>query len=62
MTRKSLPTAACRCVISIMMTSYTLAMPEQSKIFIDEARKSGVRHIVHLGACGDDNTRVAHWA
>lgn len=45
-----------------MMTGYTLAMLEQSKVFIDEARKSGVRHIVHLGACGDDNTRVAHWA
>lgn len=45
-----------------MLTGYTLAMLEQSKVFIDEARKSGVRHIVHLGACGDDNTRVAHWA
>ncbi|OBU02636.1 NmrA family NAD(P)-binding protein [Morganella psychrotolerans] len=45
-----------------MMTGYTLAMLEQSKVFTDEAKKSGVRHIVHLGACGDDNTRVAHWA
>jgi uncharacterized protein YbjT (DUF2867 family) len=37
-------------------------MLRQSKVFLDEAKKAGVKHLVHLGACGDDNTTVAHWA
>ncbi|MDK3006628.1 SDR family oxidoreductase [Providencia rettgeri] len=45
-----------------MMTGYTIDMLVQSKIFIDTAKKSGVKYIVHLGACGDDNAQVAHWA
>ncbi|CAH2894702.1 MAG: hypothetical protein PCALPYG88_1024 [uncultured Paraburkholderia sp.] len=33
----------------------------QSKAFINQAKRSGVKHIVHLGAAGDDDTNVAHW-
>lgn len=45
-----------------MMTGYTIDMLVQSKVFIDIAKKSAVKYIVHLGACGDDNAQVAHWA
>ncbi|MGO2305438.1 MAG: SDR family oxidoreductase [Providencia sp.] len=45
-----------------MMTGYTIDMLAQSKIFIDIAKSSNVNYIVHLGACGDDNAQVAHWA
>lgn len=45
-----------------MMTGYTIDMLQQSKIFVDIAKQCGVRYIVHLGACGDDNAQVAHWA
>lgn len=44
-----------------MMTGYTIDMLRQSKTFIDQAKKSGVKHIVHLGACGPDDAQVAHW-
>ena len=30
--------------------------------FSPTTRKAGVKHIVHLGACGDNDTRVAHYA
>ena len=45
----------------LMLTGYTIDMFAQSKAFINEARRSGVQHIVHVGACGDDDTQVAHW-
>ena len=45
-----------------LMTGYTVDMPRQSKVFIDEAKRAGVQQIVHLGACGDDEATVAHWA
>ena len=45
-----------------MMTGYTIDMLAQSKVFIDIAKSSNVSYIVHLGACGDDNAQVAHWA
>ncbi|MBP6121355.1 MULTISPECIES: SDR family oxidoreductase [Providencia] len=45
-----------------MMTGYTIDMLSQSKIFVDMAKSAGVKYIVHLGACGDDNAQVAHWA
>lgn len=45
-----------------LTTGYTVDMLRQSKSFIDAARHAGVKHIVHLGACGDDDTTVAHWA
>jgi uncharacterized protein YbjT (DUF2867 family) len=45
-----------------LMTGYTVDMLRQSKVFLDKARQAGVRHVVHLGACGDDEATVAHWA
>ena len=44
-----------------MATGYTVDMLRQSKDFLNAARRGGVRQIVHLGACGDDDTRVAHY-
>jgi NAD(P)H dehydrogenase (quinone) len=44
-----------------MLTGYTVDMFRQSKDFINAAKRAGVRRIVHLGACGDDDTDVAHW-
>jgi NAD(P)H dehydrogenase (quinone) len=44
-----------------MVTGYTVDMLRQSKAFIDTARRAGVKHIVHLGAPGDDSTSVGHW-
>ena len=45
-----------------MVTGYTIDMMRQSKDFLNIAKKAGVKYIVHLGACGDDDTRVAHYA
>lgn len=44
-----------------MVTAYTVDMLDQSKRLIDAARISGVKHIVHLGAPGADDTTVAHY-
>jgi len=46
----------------LIVTGYTVDMLRQSKSFIDNAKKANVKHIVHLGACGRDDTTVAHWA
>ncbi len=45
-----------------VVTGYTVDMLRQSKALLDNARKAGVQHVVHLGACGRDDTTVAHWA
>lgn len=45
-----------------LMTGYTVDMLRQSKVFLDQAKAAGVQHVVHLGACGRDDTTVAHWA
>ncbi|MDB5298040.1 MAG: hypothetical protein JWO31_4023 [Phycisphaerales bacterium] len=45
-----------------MMTGYSVDMLRQSKDFLNAARRAGVRHVVHLGACGDDDTRIDHYA
>ncbi|WP_408591890.1 SDR family oxidoreductase [Novosphingobium sp.] len=45
-----------------LVTGYTVDMLRQSKALLDNARKAGVKHVVHLGACGRDDTTVAHWA
>jgi NAD(P)H dehydrogenase (quinone) len=45
-----------------LATAYTVDMLRQSKDLVNAARKSGVEQIVHLGACGDDDTRVDHYA
>ena len=47
---------------AFLATGYTIDMMRQSKDFLDVAKRAGVRHIVHLGACGDNDTRVAHYA
>jgi uncharacterized protein YbjT (DUF2867 family) len=47
---------------ALLVTGYTVDMLKQSKMFLDAAREAGVRHIVHLGACGRDDTHVGHWA
>jgi len=45
-----------------LVTGYTVDMLRQSKALLDTAKKAGVQHVVHLGACGRDDTTVAHWA
>jgi NAD(P)H dehydrogenase (quinone) len=45
-----------------VITGYTVDMLRQSKALLDNAKKAGVQHVVHLGACGRDDTTVAHWA
>jgi len=45
-----------------MLTGYTVDMLKQSYVLVNAAKRAGVKHIVHLGAPGDDDTRVAHWA
>jgi NAD(P)H dehydrogenase (quinone) len=44
-----------------LMTGYTVDMLRQSKDVVDVAKKAGVEQIVHLGACGDDDTHVGHY-
>lgn len=44
-----------------MATGYTVDMLRQSKDLVNSAKRANVTHIVHLGACGDDDTRVAHY-
>jgi NAD(P)H dehydrogenase (quinone) len=45
-----------------LVTGYTIDMLRQSKAILDNAKKAGVQRVVHLGACGRDDTTVAHWA
>jgi len=45
-----------------IVTGYTVDMLRQSKALLDAAKKANVNHVVHLGACGRDDTTVAHWA
>ena len=47
---------------ALLVTGYTVDMLRQSKAFIDQAKKTGVQHLVHLGACGRDDTTIGHWA
>ena len=47
---------------AFLATGYTIDMMRQSKDFLNIAKKAGVKYIVHLGACGDNDTRVAHYA
>ncbi|WP_151089129.1 SDR family oxidoreductase [Hymenobacter baengnokdamensis] len=47
---------------ALLVTGYTVDMLRQSKAFLDKAKAAGVQHMVHLGACGRDDTTVAHWA
>jgi NAD(P)H dehydrogenase (quinone) len=45
----------------LLITGYSVDMLRQSKSLVDAARRRGVSHIVHLGACGDNDTDVAHY-
>jgi NAD(P)H dehydrogenase (quinone) len=44
-----------------LMTGYTVDMLKQSKDVIDVSAKVGVEQIVHLGACGDNDTHIGHY-
>lgn len=44
-----------------MVTGYTVDMLRQSKVLIDNAKKAGVKHIVHLGNSGPDDATIPHW-
>jgi NAD(P)H dehydrogenase (quinone) len=44
-----------------MATGYTIDMLRQSKDLVNCAQRADVRQIVHLGACGDNDTRIAHY-
>ena len=46
---------------ALLLTGYSVDMLRQSKSFIDEAKKAGVQHIVHIGASGTPTNEVAHW-
>ncbi|GLS26043.1 NmrA family NAD(P)-binding protein [Marinibactrum halimedae] len=45
----------------LLLTGYTVDMMKQSKRVIDAAKTAGVKHIVHIGASGNDTTEVSHW-
>ena len=45
-----------------MLTGYTVDMLRQSYAMVNAAKRAGVKHIVHLGAPGNNNTTVDHWA
>jgi uncharacterized protein YbjT (DUF2867 family) len=46
---------------TLLLTGYSVDMLRQSKRFLDEAKKAGVKHIVHIGASGALTNEVAHW-
>ncbi|HEY0789567.1 MAG TPA: SDR family oxidoreductase [Chthoniobacterales bacterium] len=47
---------------AFLATGYTIDMMRQSKSFLNAAKRQRVKHIVHLGACGDNETQVDHYA
>lgn len=46
---------------ALLLTGYSVDMLKQSKAFLDAAKQTGVRHIVHIGASGTPTNEVAHW-
>lgn len=46
---------------ALLLTGYTVDMLKQSKAFLDAAKQTGVKHIVHIGASGASTNEVAHW-
>ena len=46
---------------ALLLTGYSVDMLKQSKAFLDTAKQTGVKHIVHLGASGAPTNEVAHW-
>jgi NAD(P)H dehydrogenase (quinone) len=47
---------------AFLATGYTIDMMRQSKDFLNAAKRAGLKHVVHLGACGGNDTRIAHYA
>lgn len=45
----------------LLLSGYTVDMMKQSKRVIDAAKVANVKHIVHIGASGNDTTEVSHW-
>jgi len=45
----------------LLLTGYSVDMLKQSMRVIDEAKRAGVSHIVHVGASGNPTAEVAHW-
>ena len=45
----------------LLLTGYTVDMLRQSKRFLDTAKQTGVKHIVHIGASTAPTNEVAHW-
>ena len=46
---------------ALLLTGYTADMLRQSKRFLDTAKQTGVKHIVHIGASTAPTNEVAHW-
>ena len=46
---------------ALLLTGYTVDMLRQSKRFLDSAKQTGVKHIVHIGASTALTNEVAHW-
>jgi NAD(P)H dehydrogenase (quinone) len=56
------PAAMCEVDRVFMATGYSVDMLRQSKDLVNYAKRAGVKVIVHLGAGGGDDTRIAHYA
>ena len=46
---------------ALLLTGYTVDMLRQSKRFLDTAKQTGVKHIVHIGASTAPTNEIAHW-
>ncbi|MBE9042277.1 NmrA family NAD(P)-binding protein [Oscillatoriales cyanobacterium LEGE 11467] len=46
---------------ALLLTGYSVDMLRQSKRFVDAAKTTSVRHIVHIGASTAPTNEVAHW-
>lgn len=46
---------------ALLLTGYTADMLRQSKRFLNAAKQTGVKHIVHLGTSGAPTNEVSHW-
>jgi len=58
---ETLPRALDGVDAAFLVTGYTVDMLKQSKAFLNAAKRAGVKHIVHLGAPGDNDTKIGHW-
>ena len=45
----------------LLLSGYTVDMMKQSKRVIDAAKQADVKHIVHIGASGNNTAEVSHW-